>query len=223
MTQSKIEEIKEVEDIDDSNSDADIKIVFDSDEELVKTQEFNEAMPTFDLLSNEDKFLQKYGKDVDDTMSFITAKDLMDEKANWRLGFKNELMLSKESKEEFKQKLICKEDIKKMEVHALKSRSRVINCNLQSYKIMKHQWLQYFTPEIARGYYMGNLAIARCAFCVQVIDAWPCKEKREYKMPDDHCPYCKDKVLSFNAKDYKMYQSMVPRRNWIEYVVNNDY
>lgn len=206
MSQSKVEEVP------DTDSDAEIKIIFDSDDSIMlHTQEsdsddmptFTEDIPTFDLLSSEDKFREKYGKDVDDTMSFITAKDFMDNKDEWRLHYK--------------QQLRCNETLSTVKMHAFNA-EKSIRCNVATYYANKCKWLQYFAREINRGYYNGNLAFARCTYCAHVIDAFPCKEKRIYQMPKKECPFCDETWETFNNMDYNYFKRMKPKTYYIEYI-----
>jgi len=114
--------------------------------------------------------------------------------------------------------LLCAEEISDMQVPP--RQVRAINCNMGAYYAMKHNWLQYFMVKAAKGYYKGNLAIARCR-CGTIIDAWPCKEKRDYTMRPKHCPLCSKERTAMTARDYMYYKHMQPRRNFVQYIVNH--
>lgn len=66
----------------------------------------------------------------------------------------------------------------------------IVNTTLRAAIQMKHNWLEYASDQMFECYYRGNLAIFRCAHCFFCLDAFPCKEKREYAVPRSRCCYC---------------------------------
>jgi len=95
-------------------------------------------------------------------------------------------------------------------------------CNLKAYYGMKHNWLAFNVIDIAKGYYAGNLAMVRCVKCLQVIDVWPCNEKRLYEMPYDYCAYCNHEATLMTSSQWAAYSRMRVRRNFQHYYVNDD-
>jgi len=139
-----------------------------------------------------------YADDIEQTMGSITADDLL-----------------------------CKEDINDI---ANKFKDPVpelvipvgTKCNLKAYYGMKHNWLAFNCIDIAKGYYVGNLAMTRCKKCLQVIDVFPCNEKRLYEMPKSLCAYCNHQATLMTSSQWAAYKRMRVRKHFQHYIVNED-
>lgn len=135
-----------------------------------------------------------YADDIERTMGAITADDLL-----------------------------CKEDIAALDNPVPELVVPVgTYCNLKAYYGMKHNWLAYNVIDIAKGYYVGNLAMVRCKKCLQVIDVWPCNEKRLYEMPSTLCAYCNHQATLMSSSQWAAYKRMRVRKNFQHYYVNED-
>jgi len=158
----------------------------------------------YDLLKTEQEFLIKYGQDVADIVTSVTKEDLL-------------------SKEELPKILIGVKKPYKLQIPKDDHYNSFIACNMKAYYKMKNEWIQYYAWQVVRGYYTGNMAIVRCKECHLVMDCWPCKEKRVYRMPKDECGFCQQEYRKMEAGLWKAYDDTKPRPYWQEYRVKYEH
>lgn len=169
---------------------------------------------TWSLCKSEEEFLKKYTSAIDDEKTLLTKKE-----ENIRERYAKEIaeLTGSLSAED----LLCKEEIEEIEGLRLpKEKYMIVNTDMEAYYKMKNAWIQYFTPELYKGYYKGNMALARCQVCAFVTDAWPCKEKRHYHVPEEFCGFCEKRLRLQNDGERKLYTEMKPRRHWNYYKCN---
>jgi len=170
---------------------------------------------TWSLCKSEEEFLKKYTSAIDDERVLLSKKEeqiherYAKEIAELTGSLSAEDLLSAEEMVEIEGMQVPKEDY------------RIVNCDMKAYYNMKNAWIQYFTPELYKGYYRGNMALARCQVCAFVTDAWPCKEKRHYHMPPEYCGFCEKRLKLQDDGERKAYTNMRPRRVWSYYKCNN--
>lgn len=65
-----------------------------------------------------------------------------------------------------------------------------IICNLRGAIQHKHYWTEFLKGDIQNCWYRGNLGIFMCESCEEIVDVFPCTEKRVYTIPKTRCTYC---------------------------------
>lgn len=179
--------------------------LLDSDEETLTDTE------TWTLFDSEKEFKKKYCHALDDERERLSKEET---KIRARYEKEIEELTGSLTADD----LLCKEDIEKIEMGPkMPEKYGITYCDMKAYYLMKNAWIQYFTPELYKGYYRGNMAMARCQKCQFVTDAWPCKEKRNYHMPEEYCGFCEKRLKLQDDGERKAYENTRPRPDWSFY------
>ena len=70
-------------------------------------------------------------------------------------------------------------------------RKKKMMFDVEAYKSNKELWIRINYSSIRNGYYIGFFASLVCLECNNLIDGFPCKQKRVYWVSSKRCPYCK--------------------------------
>ncbi len=194
--------------MEDIKSEAIISMIenVDSDETTI-TDEFE--LICSESLSSEDDTAETLedmaidlGEETRETLQYLetmTPQQFEDEFSAKKVNY---LLKPLESGERTIKYLLKQHEKREYAKEMVKAERKPIKTTMNAALQMKHNWIEFHSEQMFKCHYAGNLGIFRCEKCYFCIDCFPCKEKREYSLPEKWCCYCSKRFSNIGSYTY---------------------
>lgn len=142
------------------------------------------------------------GEETRETLQYLETMSPQQFEDEFSAKRVNYLLKPLESGERTIKYLLKQHEKREYTAEMLKAERKPIKTTLTAALQMKHNWIEFHSEQMFKCHYAGNLGIFRCEKCYFCIDCFPCKEKREYSLPEKWCPYCSKRFSNIGSYTY---------------------